>query len=179
MARKDYSRADVLLLGRVVRFAHDPIAVALSTPRKVESVRRLLTDLLSHSWGFVVFGDARALTTELPIEAITHLHAELRTFFNTLTSTATSGHGGQMPETTIAMKFSLAAVGHVVMTAIDGPPRDVIWFQLLALVRAIGASRLRQCPDPACRRVFLRTGKQEACSTRCRKRLYMRQYRKA
>ncbi len=52
-----------------------------------------------------------------------------------------------------------------------------VYVLTVAFLLAAEGHRLRQCPDPKCRRFFLKDGKQDYCSTRCRGRVYMRQYR--
>jgi CGNR zinc finger protein len=57
---------------------------------------------------------------------------------------------------------------------------DWVAVRLLATALALASegSQLRRCPDPKCALFFLRTGKQEFCSKRCARRVYMRARRR-
>lgn len=73
------------------------------------------------------------------------------------------------------MRLAPIAVGRSVLLTVDGDARDVLWFLIVGLLRAVGVSRIQQCE---CNRLFLKTGRREFCSERCQKRVYMRKIRK-
>lgn len=65
-------------------------------------------------------------------------------------------------------------LGSDVALKVDGSAGDVLLFQTISLLRVAGVRRLQAC---ACGRVFARIGRQEFCSERCQKRVYMRNRR--
>lgn len=63
-----------------------------------------------------------------------------------------------------------------VCLSVDGSAEDVIRFQALSLLRAVGVERLKTCD---CGVVFVKNGRREFCSERCQNRVYMRNARAA
>lgn len=61
--------------------------------------------------------------------------------------------------------------GDQVVVVIDGAIRDVVTYQETFLLQTAGVRRLQRCD---CGTVFTRVGRQEFCSKRCQKRVYMR-----
>ena len=66
--------------------------------------------------------------------------------------------------------------GGVVSLLVDGEPRDVLLYQIGSLLTLIGIERLKVCSAPDCRRPFLKVGRREYCSTRCQRRVFLRDY---
>ena len=58
-----------------------------------------------------------------------------------------------------------------------GTPRNVMRYQVLTLLERVGgAERLRLCPAPDCGRAFLKIGRRDYCSDRCRNRVFLSTY---
>jgi hypothetical protein len=70
------------------------------------------------------------------------------------------------------------AVERVASFRLEGEPRDVLLYQVLTLLDWLGPEidRLRCCPAPDCRKLFVKVGRQEFCSPRCQHRLYASTY---
>jgi len=70
-----------------------------------------------------------------------------------------------------------ASASKAVTHFIHGAPRDAVLYQVILLLGRIGgAERLRLCPAPDCGRVFLKVGRRDFCSDRCRQRVYASTY---
>jgi hypothetical protein len=53
-----------------------------------------------------------------------------------------------------------------------------LWIaRLFELVDRVAIDKIRQCPDPDCGRYFVKVTRKRYCSTRCQRRVYMRQLR--
>lgn len=76
-----------------------------------------------------------------------------------------------------ALQMTAAAVGSEVLLVVDGAPRDVLWFQTLMLLRAVGLERVRRCPE--CARLFVKIGKRDYCRARCQNTNNQRRYRQS
>jgi hypothetical protein len=72
------------------------------------------------------------------------------------------------------LRLGAAKLGSDVALRIDGTAKDVLTFQVINLLRAAGVKRLQRCD---CGRAFVRIRRQEFCSERCQKRVYMRKLR--
>jgi hypothetical protein len=65
----------------------------------------------------------------------------------------------------------------VVTHFIHGTVRNVLLYQVVTLlVRVGGVERLRLCPAPDCGRSFLKVGRRDFCSDRCRRRVFLSTY---
>lgn len=65
----------------------------------------------------------------------------------------------------------------VVTHFIHGTVRNVLLYQVVQLLERIGGvDRLRLCPAPDCGRAFLKIGRRDYCSDRCRNRVFLSTY---
>lgn len=78
--------------------------------------------------------------------------------------------------TTIRPTLKLLKVADRVSIVVDGTPTDAILFLAARLVERAGTERLRICPALDCRRLFLKAGRREFCSTKCQRRVYLQTY---
>jgi hypothetical protein len=153
--RKRYDAETVML--EIVGFAEGPI---VSGPE----ARRLMERVLGADTGFMVFG-----SPDLAGLNVLRVREQIRQF---LRQGLRPGEGQFMPPARV--ELAPAIVKNEVLVTIDGPLPDLIWFQVIRLMQIAGLARLRLCD---CGRVFLKTGKRKACSTKCAKRVYMRRFR--
>src|SRR5205085_5197030 len=61
---------------------------------------------------------------------------------------------------------------------VDGERRDVLLYQVLTLLDWLGSEveRLRCCPAPDCRKLFVKIGRREFCAVRCQQRVFQKNY---
>jgi hypothetical protein len=64
-----------------------------------------------------------------------------------------------------------------VRVQVHGSQHDLFLYQVVRVLETGGAEKLRACPDPKCRRIFLKVTKKRFCSPRCQSRMYMRKVR--
>ncbi len=65
--------------------------------------------------------------------------------------------------------------GKTLRVEVGGSPLDLLLYQIIRVLEAVGAGNLLACPE--CGRVFVKVTKKVFCSTRCQSRVYMRGYR--
>jgi hypothetical protein len=163
-------RRDVLL-DRVVVFAEG------GTEQGELAGRRVLLDLLEHGPAVVVSDAAHELTS-WDSSQLQQLQGRLRTFLRGVVG-LTDAEEGLVPEVTIGrLTFGVTPVRRSsVVVTVDGAAGDVVLFQLVQLLQATGAGRLRRCAAADCSKVFAKTGRREFCSAVCQSRIYMRALR--
>jgi hypothetical protein len=157
--------SDEQLLSRLVRFAETERLTGLLKHR------RLLRDVLSRGEVHILNDAPRELRT-WPAESIRILRLDLLRLLRALVTVTQSHAATPLRLTVSSLKFEPIAAGHKVALAVDGSTRDVLWFQVIDLLRTVGTDRVRQCP--ACERLFIKRGRREYCSDKCQARLYMR-----
>jgi len=182
MASKRYSvRSAENLLARLVAFAEGSTEVLVD-----QSARRLLRDVIQNGPVLVIgdapieiTGTASRELTPWPASRYAQLQQRLRGFFGGLVDLASTDQGGLVPTVHVnRLIFGATPTASGVVVTVDGPAADVLLFQVVQLIQAVGVSRLRRCPNEKCRRIFAKTGRREFCSDRCQKRVYMRGLRK-
>ena len=62
------------------------------------------------------------------------------------------------------------------LAAVNGQPRDVLRYAASTTLQLVGIDRLRLCPAPDCRHVFVKIGRREYCSARCQRRVFVSTY---
>jgi predicted RNA-binding Zn ribbon-like protein len=60
---------------------------------------------------------------------------------------------------------------------VSGPITFVFAMLVQLLLASAAGTSVRRCPDPGCRRLFLKVRRQRYCSIKCGRRLLMRKYR--
>jgi hypothetical protein len=168
LPRKRYKPTDAeMLLARLTTCLEDEHGSASAT-------RGVLRDVLCSAFEGVVAGNhARdafdALSDEQIVKQARIVTGLLRFFV-------------AAPGPTWSMGFKDVSLGVFrrgsdVFFRIDGSPTAAVLFQVGGILRAADAAkRLQLCE---CGRVFARIGRQEFCSERCQKRVYMRARRAA
>jgi hypothetical protein len=113
--------------------------------------------------------------TPTDIEA---LRRDLRAFLRFLAGDDQAWPGGKGMPTLDVELFPIRVKPGQVKWAINGPARDVLLYQTKTLLDRLegGLDRLRQCPAPDCRRVFVKIGRRDYCSERCRQRVFLSTY---
>ncbi len=172
------------ILSGLVEWAEGPALITTAT-------RRLLARAL-HSGPLAVIGDAHhALLgtaadeiSPLAPSAIAGLQRRLRAFLRAVVDLDGSDGGGPVPTITVSrLEFGVVPMRRSAVLIVDGAPADLVLYQVVQLLQAVGVDRLRRCDAPAanstdpCGRLFVAAGKRRFCSAACRMRLYMRGYR--
>jgi hypothetical protein len=163
-------RRDVLL-DRVVQFAECEIE------HLVRFGQHTLLDLVMHGPAVVVSDATHDIASWRPSQ-FAQLQGTLRAFLRAVVGLA-DGDGGLVPEIAIGrLNFGVTALRQDLVVTVDGPAADVVLFQVVQLLQATGAGRLRRCAANDCAKVFAKTGRREFCSAGCQSRIYMRGVRK-
>jgi hypothetical protein len=164
------------LFARLVEFGEADRFLTMSL-LQMRNVRRLLQTAIEFG-DTVAFGDA-ANVAKWSDGQIAKLQFEVHNLFRRLYELH-ANDGGLMPTIKFQrIELSPALVDGEAVLTVDGSARDIFWFQVVSLLRTAGVRTLRSCKDPNCKRLFLRINKRESCSTRCQKRLYMREVYRA
>lgn len=71
----------------------------------------------------------------------------------------------------VQVKIGGSVVGY------KGTPVAMLLYKVFRLLDDVGPNRLRNCPAEDCGRAFVKITRKEYCSTRCQKKIYMRNYR--
>lgn len=143
--------------------------------------RHVLADTLSAGPLFVsgdtrheILGDAVDELPMWPASEVARFQQEWRALLDALIQQR--GKGGIFQGVLLeGLTLETTAPGSEVILAIDGPPRSVLWFQIINLLQEVGLANVLRCPG--CHRPFVKTGKREYCGDRCQSRIYMRKYR--
>jgi hypothetical protein len=64
--------------------------------------------------------------------------------------------------------------GSRVVLSVDGAASDVLWVQILLLLRDVGFERIRKCPG--CQRLLVKFGKRDYCTPKCQNRNNQRRW---
>lgn len=99
------------------------------------------------------------------------LRAEARALLRGL-----AGEEGVSISTPFRPVLRVLRIGGRASLQVDGAPRDVVLYQIGRLAELVGLDRLRACPAPDCGKVFVRRGRAEYCSARCRRRVFLAGY---
>ena len=186
--KNDYatSRTQRELLQKLVEFA---LAKPQKGKRADREARRMLVHLLQRDNPFLHAGDIRhVLLGSAAAEIAPWTNADISRFRDSLAGFLKAVAERRTPDDVGALlpppielkhlKIEVAAAGKEnrdVYLLIDGNPADVLWLQLLMLLRDVGFSRLRACDG--CKRLFIKTGKRDYCSDTCRVRINVRRWR--
>lgn len=104
---------------------------------------------------------------------VARLKGELRSFIRFLAGGSATEH---LDGPRIQVELVPAKAGSRVSLFLNGEPRDVVLYQTLTIVDAVGIDRLRLCPAPDCGRAFVKVGRREYCSPRCQRRVFLASY---
>jgi hypothetical protein len=160
-------KPNVEQVSELVRFAEDDFGRASS--------RRFLMKLL-HTGDMVSLGDAESELGNWPSSKLAMFHRELRLFLRAIVKLGENDNSGSLiPVVAIGrLEFAPVAVGEHLLLGFDASARDALWLQTMEMLRRFGLQRIRACPDSACSKLFVRTGRQDYCSDKCQARIYMR-----
>jgi predicted nucleic acid-binding Zn ribbon protein len=147
-------------------------AAMLQDRHDYEAAKRLLATLV-HSGSEIAAGDTANEIASFSPGKLARLQFAIRGFLRQIVG---STQGGLVAERAVRVRMGVVPVAGEVRTTIDGSASDVVWYQLIALLRDIGVHRLQVCPG--CGKTIVREGKREYCSTKCQERTYMRGYRR-
>jgi hypothetical protein len=182
-AKKRYADRAAALLADVVR------AAELDTPPRVRGMRDVLSKIVNAHEG-AVFVDPKhdQSIASWSIAELERQKLAIRQFLTSIVTLRDVGEGNLQSIRLDCLEFSLIPIpgvrnhkGTDILLRLDGDTGDLVWFGLINLIRAAGVDRLQFCSAPDCeqfhgrRRIYARVGRREFCSTRCQKRIYMRE----
>lgn len=75
------------------------------------------------------------------------------------------------------LRASMRSLQGRVSPVVEGTAADIFRYVLLRVLERVAVDSLYRCPNPTCRRLFIKNGRREYCSTRCQGAVYMRAYR--
>ncbi len=167
------------LLGRLLDFVQTQLT---DSARRAKSARTLVSGILtSNIQGVIAKYPAHqrevATWSETDFE---RFRADLEVFLRGLAGFQT--RGGAIVQPIEFSHISLYPMPQRQRSAlapllVEGATRDVLWFQIVNLVRFAGGERLRVCLADDCDRMFVKVGKREFCSDRCQGRVNSRRVR--
>jgi hypothetical protein len=126
-----------------------------------------------------IFGTAAGEIAPWSDADLADLRDRLRQFLLGIVETGRDDDKGSLvPEAALvrSLRFGAIAAGRGVLLAVDGAPLDVLWFQIVMLLQAVGISRVRECPE--CHAIFVKIGKRDYCTTRCQNTHNQRNHRR-
>jgi hypothetical protein len=167
----------VELMQRLVLFAEADLGEL-----RYGDVKRLLVDILRQGPTTGAGSAAAGVEAWRPLQA-EGFRQEVRSFFHALAADPVRDRNADRSEESVlkiaALRFQTVAAPGGPAIELAGAARDVLWFQILDLLRGVGIRRIRRCSG--CPRLFVRTGRQDhctpACSQRCRSRRFYRENR--
>jgi hypothetical protein len=141
-------------------------------------VKRLLVDVLQDGPMTTGTGNAAAgVESWRPLQT-EGFRQEVRSFFHALAAGKPRDRDGDRGEESAlkiaALRFHAVSASGGPAIEVAGAARDILWFQILDLLRAVGVRRLRRCSG--CPRLFVRTGRQEHCTPACSQRSRSRRF---
>jgi hypothetical protein len=165
----------------VVNAATGPLVASVGADgpgQQGRRVRQAFLALLSIDVdGFLVIGDARTELAHWAAERVANLQTVLRRLIEKLVELQESEAGGLLPEVGVtALSIAPTVVDSYVLLTIDGPAGDVFLYLFMLLLRDLGVHQIRRCAASDCGRAFAKVSRAEYCSSRCQKRIYMREY---
>jgi hypothetical protein len=154
----------------------DRVMTVLSAPdAPIARKRRMYLELVNARLSDVVIADSvsdalRAATDD----QIALWHTNLRSLLGLADTLRRATGTGTLPQVTYSDVKLKTPRGADVRYEIAGAPKQMLFLQLLTLVRTVGQQKLQRCD---CGRLFVRIGKRKFCQERCAKRVYMRRFR--
>jgi hypothetical protein len=161
------------LMQRLVSFAEADLGEL-----RYGDVKRLLVDILQDGRMTTGVGNAAAgVEAWRPLQT-EGFRQEVRSFFHALAADEEGERDVDRTEESVlklaALRFHAVAASGGPAIELTGAARDVLWFQILDLLRAVGIRRIRRCSG--CPRLFVRTGRQEHCTPACSQRSRSRRF---
>ena len=115
------------------------------------------------------FSDAPAEVRAWPPDQIDAYRTWIRWLLHRLVKSSPAAEQVDDVEQDLHLKIWPVGAGAAVVLAIGGSTWDILRFQTLDLLRAVGLDRIRRCPS--CPRLFARVGKLDYCSRQCAQRV--------
>jgi hypothetical protein len=137
-----------------------------------EGEQNNFADLVRGGKAFATGPSLNALGRLTPRQ-VAALKSDLRAFVRFLAGGSATEH---QDGPRIQVELVPAKAGNRVSLFVNGEPRDVVLYQTLTMVEAVGIDRLRLCPAPDCGRAFVKVGRREYCSPRCQRRVFLATY---
>jgi hypothetical protein len=114
----------------------------------------------------IVVSDASAAISCWRPSQVEMFRSEAIELLKALVSDSRADRGSKLQAIQIRnLELSPAPAGNTVALILDGPARDVLWFQVLDVLRTVGIENIRPCRF--CERIFVKSGKRDYCSSKC------------